>query len=260
MPILQFKNGQWCEMTPEEIQQEKTQNQQKIQEKKEARKQRLQQLANDYFLQKKAANSFDGKYAFQMVIVPDDKKNILDANVRICLSDEDYKKLLFNLLDNRSLKINDLPYTDLDLFKAIDCECCNAYLNQDILAGKDEGYIPPYEAYVIIPSEAMEDVTNIIGEPDADRMIYSATTEILYLNACVCDGLLGLYFEKQNEHCYANSELYDIDARTVQHLLHCKNYAGMFEEMKRMFGYENGIELFRNWLVENNVAFEMNEE
>lgn len=151
----------------------------------EARKLRLQQLAKDYFLQKKAANSFDGKYGFQMVIVPDDKNNIHLVNVRICLSDDDYMKLLFHLLDNRNFKINDLPYTDVDLFKTIDYECCNAYRNQDILAGKDEGLILPYEAYVIIPTEAMEDVTNIIGEPDADKVIYSAAPEVLYLNAYV---------------------------------------------------------------------------
>lgn len=40
MPILKFKNGEWCEMTPEEIKQEKIMVAQKSQADENARMER----------------------------------------------------------------------------------------------------------------------------------------------------------------------------------------------------------------------------
>jgi hypothetical protein len=48
MPILKFKNGEWCEMTPEEIKQEKEMVALKSQADEKARMERQQELAEKY--------------------------------------------------------------------------------------------------------------------------------------------------------------------------------------------------------------------
>ena len=48
MPILKFKNGEWCEMTPEEIKQEKEMVALKSQADEKARMERRQELSQLY--------------------------------------------------------------------------------------------------------------------------------------------------------------------------------------------------------------------
>ena len=48
MPILKFKNGEWCEMTPEEIKQDKEMVALKSQADEKARMERQQELAKQY--------------------------------------------------------------------------------------------------------------------------------------------------------------------------------------------------------------------
>ena len=46
----------------------------------------------------------------------------------------------------------------------------------------------------------------------------------------------------------------------MRRLLSCENNTALFEEMKKHFGSENGIELIDNWLTENGVSFKREEE
>ena len=48
MPISKFKNGEWCELTPEEVQQEIKMAEQKRQEEEKACLERQQELAKQY--------------------------------------------------------------------------------------------------------------------------------------------------------------------------------------------------------------------
>ena len=50
------------------------------------------------------------------------------------------------------------------------------------------------------------------------------------------------------------------DTLAVHRLLNCENNTALFEEMKKRFGSENGIELIDNWLTENGVYFKREEE
>ena len=51
-----------------------------------------------------------------------------------------------------------------------------------------------------------------------------------------------------------------LNTLAVRHLLNCENNTALFEEMKKRFGSENGIELIDNWLTENGVSFKREEE
>ena len=51
-----------------------------------------------------------------------------------------------------------------------------------------------------------------------------------------------------------------IDAIAVQRLLNCEDNAAMFEEMKKRFGSEDGINQIDSWLTENEVYFKREEE
>lgn len=243
-------------MTQDEIKQEGIKAQQEKDKADKARLQRLQRLADDFFSRKKSASGFDGTYGFQMVLVPDAPKGISRKKIRIALPDDDYRKLLYLMMDYRELKIQDLFYKDTELFRTIDRECRREYYLHDLLSGKDEGRIPKPTAYVIIPEEPLKDVEEILGEPDANENLFSADADCQYINAYVSDGLLGVVYGKQTGTCCERRELTGIDARTVQRLLGCENQAALFAEMKNRFGCENGIDLIKTWLTEQGVAFD----
>ena len=51
-----------------------------------------------------------------------------------------------------------------------------------------------------------------------------------------------------------------LNTLAVRRLLNCENNAALFEELKKRFGSENGIELIAGWLAENGVSFTREEE
>lgn len=51
-----------------------------------------------------------------------------------------------------------------------------------------------------------------------------------------------------------------LNTLAVRRLLSCENNTALFEEMKKRFGSENGIELIADWLNENGVYFKREEK
>ena len=157
MPILKFKNGEWCEMTPEEIQQEKVMAEQKSQEDEKARMERQQELSKQY-----------------------------------------------------------------------DAEVCNASKGEN----------------------CMEVIYEFFAAPTEPQSLYIG----------ISDGLMTCTWEDYSNNAYKRIDLSYIDAIAVRRLLSCENNATLFEEMKKRFGSEDGIELIAGWLTENGLYFKREEE
>ncbi|MBR4647769.1 MAG: hypothetical protein IKO75_11710 [Bacteroidales bacterium] len=155
MPILKFKNGEWCEMTPEEIEQEKIMAEQKSQEDEKARMERQQELAKQY-----------GAEVWNASIEPSRMEEI-------------------------------------------------------------------YEVCSLEPQTLCIDIS---------------------------DGLMTCIWEDYSNNVYKRIDLLYIDTLAVRRLLNCENNTALFDEMKKRFGSENGIELIGNWLTENGVYFKREEE
>lgn len=153
MPILKFKNGEWCEMTPEEIKQEKEMVAQKSQADEKARMERRQELAKLY-----------------------------GADIWNAAKGEDGMEVIFEDADPRTL------YADIS------------------------------------------------------------------------EGLMTCTWEDWSNNAYKRIDLSLIDAIAVRRLLNCENNATLFEEMKKRFGSEDGIELIAGWLTENGVSFKREED
>lgn len=153
MPILKFKNGEWCEMTPEEIEQEKIMVAQKSEADEKARMERRQELS-----------------------------------------------------------------------KLHGAETWNAAKGAD----------------------GME----VIFEDADPRTLY----------ADISEGLMTCTWEDYSNNAYKRIDLSLIDAIAVQRLLNCENNAALFEEMKKRFGSEDGINQIDAWLTENGVYFKREEE
>ncbi len=155
MPILKFKNGEWCEITPEEIQQEKEMVAQKSQAYEKACWERQQELSQKY------------------------GADIWNASI------------------------------EANRFEEI------------------------YEDYSTEPRTLCIDIS---------------------------DGLMTCTWEDYGNNAYKRIDLLYIDTIAVRRLLNCENNAALFEEMRKRFGSENGIELIASLLTENGVYFKREEE
>ena len=65
---------------------------------------------------------------------------------------------------------------------------------------------------------------------------------------------------KKNIYHQKINDIPILNTLAVRRLLNCENNAALFEEMKKRFGSENGIELIAGWLAENGVSFTREEE
>lgn len=157
MPISKFKNGEWCELTPKEVQQEIKMAEQKRQEEEKACLKRLQELAEKY-----GADIWDASKG----------ENCMDVIYEVCSAE----------LEPQTLCID------------------------------------------------------------------------------ISEGLMTCAWEDYSNNAYKRIDLSYIDAFAVRRLLSCENNTVLFEEMKKLFGSENGIELIDNWLTENGVSFKREEE
>ncbi len=119
MPILKFKNGEWCEMTPEEIEQEKIMAEQKSQEDEKARMERQQELAKQYGAEvwnaSKGENCMEVIYeSFVTMVEPQTLCIDISDGLMTCVW-EDYS--------NNAYKRIDLLYIDtLSVRRLLNCE------------------------------------------------------------------------------------------------------------------------------------------
>lgn len=153
MPILKFKNGEWCEMTPEEIKQEKEMVAQKSQADEKARMERRQELSTLY-----------------------------GAEVWNASKGEDGMEVIFEDMGPRTLYID------------------------------------------------------------------------------ISEGLMTCTWEDWSNNAYKRIDLSLIDAIAVRRLLNCENNAALFEEMKKRFSCEDGVNQIDSWLTENELYFKREEE
>lgn len=153
MPILKFKNGEWSEMTPEEIKQEQEMVAEKSQADEKARMERQQELAKQY-----------------------------GAEVWNASKGEDGMEVIFEDADPRTLCVD------------------------------------------------------------------------------ISEGLMTCTWEDWSNNAYKRIDLSLIDAIAVRRLLNCENNSALFEEMKKRFGSENGIEMIAGWLSDNGLYFKREEE
>ena len=157
MPILKFKNGEWCEMTPEGIKQEQEMVAEKSQADEKARMERQQELAKQY---------------------------------------------------------------GAEVWNASRGEC------------------------------GMEVIYEFFTTPTEPQSLYID----------ISDGLMTCIWEDYSNHAYKRIDLLYIDTLAVRRLLNCENNTALFEEMKKRFGSENGIELIAGWLSDNGLYFKREEE
>ena len=157
MPILKFKNGEWCEMTPKEIKQEQEMVAEKSQADEKARMERQQELAKQYGAE--VWNASRGKCGMEVI----------------------------------------------------------------------------YEFFTT-PTEPQS----------------------LYID--ISDGLMTCIWEDYSNHAYKRIDLLYIDTLAVRRLLNCENNTALFEEMKKRFGSEDGIEMIAGWLSDNGLYFKREEE
>ncbi|MCR4826836.1 MAG: hypothetical protein K5882_07805 [Bacteroidales bacterium] len=157
MPILKFKNGEWCEMTPEEIKQEQEMVAEKSQADEKARMERQQELAKQY---------------------------------------------------------------GAEVWNASKGEC------------------------------GMEVIYEFFTTPTEPQSLYID----------ISDGLMTCTWEDYSNHAYKRIDLSYIDTLAVRRLLNCENNTALFEEMKKRFGSEDGIEMIAGWLSDNGLYFKREEE
>ena len=96
------------------------------------------------------------------------------------------------------------------------------------------------------------------GEDGMEVIFEDADPRTLY--ADISEGLITCTWEDYSNNAYKRIDLSLIDAIAVRRLLNCENNAALFEEMKKRFGSEDGIELIAGWLTENGVSFKREEE
>ncbi|MBR4911558.1 MAG: hypothetical protein IKZ54_01785 [Bacteroidales bacterium] len=119
MPILKFKNGEWCEMTPEEIQQEKEMVAQKSQVDEKTRQERQQELYKQYGAEvwnaSKGENCMEVIYEFFDTPIEPQTLCIDISDGLITCTWEDYS--------NNAYKRIDLLYIDtLAVRRLLNCE------------------------------------------------------------------------------------------------------------------------------------------
>ena len=80
------------------------------------------------------------------------------------------------------------------------------------------------------------------------------------LYADISDGLMDCTWEDYGNNAYKRIDLSYIDTLAVRRLLNCEDNAALFEEMKKRFGSEDGINQIDSWLTENELYFKREEE
>lgn len=96
------------------------------------------------------------------------------------------------------------------------------------------------------------------GEDGMEVIFEDADPRTLYTD--ISEGLMTCTWEDWSNNAYKRVDLSYIDVIAVRRLLNCENNAALFEEMKKRFGSENGIELIAGWLTENGVSFKREDE
>ena len=103
------------------------------------------------------------------------------------------------------------------------------------------------------------DIWNAAKGADCMEVIFEDMgPRTLYID--ISEGLMTFTWEDWSNNAYKRIDLSLIDAIAVRRLLNCENNAALFEEMKKRFGSEDGIELIAGWLTENGVSFKREEE
>ncbi len=104
MPILKFKNGEWCEMTPEEIEQEKIMVAQKSEADEKARMERQQELARQYGAE--VWNASKGEDGMEVIFEDADPRTLyadISEGLMTCTwedwSNNAYKRIDLSLID-----------------------------------------------------------------------------------------------------------------------------------------------------------------
>lgn len=104
MSISKFKNGKWCEMTPEEIEQEKEMVAQKSQADEKARMERQQELARQYGAE--VWNASKGEYGMEVIFEDADPRTLyadISEGLMTCTwedwSNNAYKRIDLSLID-----------------------------------------------------------------------------------------------------------------------------------------------------------------
>lgn len=131
MPILKFKNGEWCEMTPEEIKQEKEMVAQKSQADEKARMERQQELARQYGAE--VWNASKGEDGMEVIFEDADPRTLyidISEGLMTCTwedwSNNAYKRIDLSLIDaiavRRLLNCEDNATLLEEMKKRFSCE------------------------------------------------------------------------------------------------------------------------------------------
>lgn len=96
------------------------------------------------------------------------------------------------------------------------------------------------------------------GEDGMEVIFEDMGPRTLYID--ISEGLMTCTWEDWSNNAYKRIDLSLIDAIAVRRLLNCENNAALFEEMKKRFGSEDGINQIDSWLTENGVSFKREEE
>ena len=99
-----------------------------------------------------------------------------------------------------------------------------------------------------------------IKENHFEEIFEDNSTEPRTLYIDISEGLMTCTWEDWSNNAYKRIDLSFIDAIAVRRLLNCENNAALFEEMKKRFGSEDGIELIDGWLTVNGVYLKREEE
>ena len=103
------------------------------------------------------------------------------------------------------------------------------------------------------------DIWNAAKGADCWEVLFDdAGPSTLYVN--ICDGLMDCTWEDYGHNAYKRIDLSYIDTLAVRRLLNCEDNAALFEEMKKRFGSEDGINQIDSWLTENELYFKREEE
>lgn len=174
------------------------------------------------------------------------------VNTQIVLSQQMYVELLEWQLNNRRSGYNDLRYSNLELFKAID-ELVRFKFSFD---GLDPLVTP---AYAVELTGVQEDALTLCGEPGVELVLsYAHSDESSEASTLkIEDRVLSFQYEAwDSQGGWTQSfNIENVDAIAVENMLAVDNYEGIIEVMKERFCGKEGFDRFVELLDKNSIDY-----
>ena len=181
------------------------------------------------------------EYMFTAYSIKDCHSKPTIVNFSVVLTDSQYINLLVHLMSNRYLTVRQLEKIDKPLYDNI--------IRSVPFWIEAEG-----KSFVVFMTEAQEDVSIILGEPDENEEVFSEIKnngDMFHVLAHLHEGILELAEESVIDGDITSGSTYKVSADLAKEALGARSFKDIIDVLKKKYSTRNAIDKIRERIEKN---------